>query len=138
MANLGLLMDPHTSLNILPDKHKKEFQYFRPNQILQNAVLGLIMVFSLGAYNQRSKIADLEKHLPAKYKKEIDTVVLSSTLATNAVVNGFGDTINLILIGYENNVLENNNLKKVAKGDFINFINGGHDAQGNEIPLKQN
>ena len=88
MANLGLLMDPHTSLNILPDKHKKEFQYFRPNQILQNAVLGLIMVFSLGAYNQRSKITDLEKHLPAKYselklldiRKEMKQVVINENM----------------------------------------------------------
>ena len=66
MANLGLLMDPETSLNILPTQHKQEFKYFRPNQILQKVFLGLIMVLSLGAYNQRAQITALESHLPLK------------------------------------------------------------------------
>ena len=54
----------------------------------QNLVLGL--------NNSVSKVLD---RLPKKDKNNIDLVVLSSTLATNAVVNGIGEIINLILIG---------------------------------------
>ena len=66
MANLGLLMDPDLRLNLLPQAHKKEFKYFRPNQILQNAILVLITVFSIGSFVQRSRIAPLESMLPVK------------------------------------------------------------------------
>jgi len=66
MANLGLLMDPDLRLNLLPQAHKKEFKYFRPNQILQNAILVLITIFSIGSFVQRSRIAPLESLLPVK------------------------------------------------------------------------
>ena len=65
-ANLGLLMNPNLHLNLLPNYYKKEFKYFRPNQILQNAILVLITVFSLGAYTQRSRIVPIENILPVK------------------------------------------------------------------------
>ena len=73
------------------------------------------------------------KKMPSKYKHKIDLVVLSSTLATNAVVNGIGEVISLILIGYEKNILFNKDLKKVIEGNFINIVKGGHDAQGNTL-----
>ena len=66
MANLGLLMDPGQRLNLLPSSHKKDFKYFRPNQILQNAILVLITVFSIGSFVQRSRIEPLESMLPVK------------------------------------------------------------------------
>ena len=83
MANLGLLMNTDLQLNLLPDNHKKEFKYFRPNKILQNSVLVLITVFSLGSFLNRSKVAPLEKLLPVKQselsllkmRQEMKTVV---------------------------------------------------------------
>ena len=45
VANLGLLMDPDSSLNLLPNEQRTDMQYFRPNQILQKALLGIVMVF---------------------------------------------------------------------------------------------
>ncbi len=60
-------------------------------------------------------------------------MVLSSTLATNAVVSGIGEIINLILIGYDKSILKNNEIIKVTDGNFVNLINGGHDAQGKEL-----
>ena len=83
MANLGLLMNTDLQLNLLPDNHKKEFKYFRPNKILQNSVLVLITVFSLGSFLNRSKVVPLEELLPLKQselnllkmRQEIKTVV---------------------------------------------------------------
>ena len=42
IANLGLLMDPNSSLNLLPNEHINEFSYFKPNRILQNGMLAQI------------------------------------------------------------------------------------------------
>tara|TARA_A100000164_G_C21913437_1_gene776924 strand:- start:973 stop:2277 length:1305 start_codon:yes stop_codon:yes gene_type:complete len=91
MANLGLLMDPEQKLNILPEDHKKDFKYFRANQILQNAVLVLITVFSLGSFAQRSKVDPLELMLPIKQselsllemRQEMKDVVLDKNLIAN-------------------------------------------------------
>ena len=66
MANLGLLMDPDQKLNILPKDHKREYKYFRPNQVLQNAILVLLTVFSIGSLAQRSKIEPLESMISVK------------------------------------------------------------------------
>ena len=67
MANLGLLMDTDSELNLLPDTHKKEYRYFGINRILQNTLIILVTLFSLTAYAQRSKIDPLEESLPDKY-----------------------------------------------------------------------
>ena len=91
MANLGLLMDPEQKLNILPEDHKKDFKYFRANQILQNAVLVLITVFSLGSFAQRSKVDPLESMLPVKQselsllemRQEMKDVVLDKNFIAN-------------------------------------------------------
>ena len=67
MANLGLLMDTGSELNLLPEAHKKEYRYFGINRILQNMLIVLVTVFSLTAYAQRGKIEPLEAGLPDKY-----------------------------------------------------------------------
>ena len=64
MANLGLLMDTGSELNLLPEAHKKEYRYFGINRILQNMLIVLVTVFSLTAYGQRGKIEPLEAGLP--------------------------------------------------------------------------
>jgi len=69
MANLGLLMDTDSKLNILPEKHKKEYRYFGINRILQNALVILVTVFTFSAYAQRSKVQPLEESLPDKYNQ---------------------------------------------------------------------
>ena len=91
MANLGLLMDPEQKLNILPKVHKKEYKYFRVNQILQNAVLVLITVFAIGSFIQRTKIEPLESMLPVKQselsllkmRQEMRDVVSDKNLVAN-------------------------------------------------------
>jgi len=97
-ANLGLLMDPYSKLNMLPVIHKEEYRYFATNRILQNALLVLVMVCSLAAYAQRSKIEPLEESLPNKYselslltmRQEIKDIVENQ----NTVANTFQEFIN--------------------------------------------
>ena len=92
MANLGLIMNPQSDLNLLPEFHKKEFKYFRPNQILQNAVLVLITVFSIGSFVQRTKIHPLEKMLPIKtselsllkMRQEMKDIVYKKNIVANS------------------------------------------------------
>ena len=105
-ANLGLLMDPYSKLNLLPVKHKEEYRYFATNRILQNALLVLVMVCSLAGYAQRSKIEPLEASLPNKYselsllnlRQEIKEIVENQ----NTAANTFQELIN------EDKTLSNN------------------------------
>jgi len=66
--------------------------------------------------------------------EDIGLVSLSTTLATNALVEGQGGRVCLIMIGFDENALERNGLKEALKDDPVIFVEGGHDSQGE--PLK--
>ena len=63
---------------------------------------------------------------------QIRLVSLSSTLATNAIVEGKGSPICLILIGYDPEILDLAELRRVVTGDALVFIQGGHTVAGEE------
>jgi N-methylhydantoinase A/oxoprolinase/acetone carboxylase beta subunit len=63
---------------------------------------------------------------------DIQLVSLSSTLATNAIVEGKGSPICLLLIGYEPQLLENMGFEKLVANKHIVFIQGGHTVEGEE------
>jgi N-methylhydantoinase A/oxoprolinase/acetone carboxylase beta subunit len=63
---------------------------------------------------------------------EIIAVSLSTTLATNAVVEGQGSSICLILIGYDPYVLRDAGLERILNHEDIVFIQGGHTPHGEE------
>ncbi len=63
----------------------------------------------------------------------IGLVSLSTTLATNALVEGQGSPIGLLLIGYERAALERAGLAQALGGDPVAFIPGGHRADGSEL-----
>ncbi|HLS18532.1 MAG TPA: hydantoinase/oxoprolinase N-terminal domain-containing protein, partial [Paracoccaceae bacterium] len=66
----------------------------------------------------------------------IGLVSLSTTLATNALVEGRGGRVCLILIGFDSAALERAGLGAALAGDPVAFIAGGHDAVGNrQAPL---
>ena len=69
---------------------------------------------------------------PLNVVKNIKLVVVSSTLATNSVVNSTGCRVGLILVGFDKSVLNNDNLIKACNYGEILTIDGGHDAEGNE------
>ena len=65
-------------------------------------------------------------------QKNIKLVVLSSTLATNSVVNSTGCRVGLILVGFDQSILKNKILFDSCNNGQIILISGGHDAEGNE------
>ena len=61
---------------------------------------------------------------------DIGLVSLSTTLATNAVVEGVGGRVGLILIGFDEGALERADLAKALGNDPVCFISGGHRNDG--------
>jgi len=66
---------------------------------------------------------------------DISMASISTTLATNALVEGKGGSIGLVMIGFEEKDMEKAGLKDALAGDPVVFIPGGHDVSGNERPL---
>jgi N-methylhydantoinase A/oxoprolinase/acetone carboxylase beta subunit len=62
----------------------------------------------------------------------IGMVSLSTTLATNAIVEGQGSPICLLLLGYDAGALDRADLRRALGSDPVEFIAGGHDAVGDE------
>jgi N-methylhydantoinase A/oxoprolinase/acetone carboxylase beta subunit len=59
-------------------------------------------------------------------------VSLSTTLATNAITEGNGAHICLVLIGYDYEIMHKQGFMKEMVTDDILFLKGGHDLQGDE------
>ena len=65
----------------------------------------------------------------------IDLVSMSTTLATNALVEGQGGRVGLIMIGFSEADLDRDGLKGALKNDPVLFLAGGHDVHGNATQL---
>ena len=61
---------------------------------------------------------------------QIDLVSLSTTLATNALVEGRGRAVALVLIGFTPRQLQRASLQQALGTDPHVFLAGGHDASG--------
>ncbi|WP_374367031.1 hydantoinase/oxoprolinase N-terminal domain-containing protein [Dongia sp.] len=73
------------------------------------------------------------QHLPDGVKAaEIALVSMSTTLATNAIVEAHGAPICLILLGYDVKALERAGLKQALGTDPVIFVAGGHKPSGDE------
>jgi N-methylhydantoinase A/oxoprolinase/acetone carboxylase beta subunit len=64
--------------------------------------------------------------------EDIAMVGLSTTLATNAIVEGHASPICLLLAGYEPTALDRAGLRQALAGDPVVFLAGGHEPQGDE------
>ncbi len=64
---------------------------------------------------------------------EITLVSLSTTLATNALVEGRGRPVALVLIGFNPNQMKRAHLAEALGGDPSVFVSGGHDAGGRAL-----
>ena len=73
------------------------------------------------------------RKIPIKNHNKIKLIVVSSTLATNSVVNSTGCRVGLILAGFDQSILKNQTLLNVCKNGEIFLIPGGHNADGIEI-----
>jgi N-methylhydantoinase A/oxoprolinase/acetone carboxylase beta subunit len=65
----------------------------------------------------------------------IALVSMSTTLATNAIVEGQGGRAALVMIGFSEADLERDGLKAALGPDPVVFVPGGHDVHGNAKPL---
>jgi N-methylhydantoinase A/oxoprolinase/acetone carboxylase beta subunit len=74
----------------------------------------------------------VEAVLPAA-AGEISMVSLSTTLATNAVVEGQGSPVGALLIGYETEMMRDVGMERIVARDHIVFLQGGHSGDGREI-----
>lgn len=63
---------------------------------------------------------------------EITLASLSTTLATNALVEGQGGRVALILIGFRENDLERHGLAEALAGDPAVLLTGGHNHAGDQ------
>jgi len=73
----------------------------------------------------------IEAALP-KPAPEIRLVSLSSTLATNAIVEGKGSRVCLLLIGYDSDTVARAGLEGVVASEHIILVQGGHTVTGEE------
>ncbi len=81
----------------------------------------------------RAAIARLPKDLRPQ---DIALVSVSTTLATNAVVEGHGSAVGVILIGFDPAMAERTGIAKAFPGMPMALIGGGHDHNGEEaLPL---
>lgn len=65
----------------------------------------------------------------------ISLVSLSTTLATNALVEGQGGRAGLVMIGFGPEDLKRDGLDQALGGDPVIFLPGGHNVHGHETPL---
>ncbi len=74
----------------------------------------------------------MERVLGAGKPEDVRLVSLSTTLATNAVVEGQGNPVCLILIGYDEASLQRASLAAAIGRDPLAFVTGGHGPLGDE------
>lgn len=65
----------------------------------------------------------------------IRLVSLSTTLATNALVEGQGGRAGLVMIGFGPQDLARDGLAEALGTDPVIYLSGGHNVHGNETPL---
>jgi N-methylhydantoinase A/oxoprolinase/acetone carboxylase beta subunit len=68
--------------------------------------------------------------LDGVHPAEVALVSLSTTLATNALVEGQGGRVGLILIGFDEAELNRAGLNDARRGDPVVFLAGGHSHAG--------
>jgi len=68
----------------------------------------------------------------------VSLVSLSTTLATNAIVEGQGSPICLLLIGYDSGLIKQYGFEEELVTDDVVYVTGGHDIHGDEAaPLDE-
>ncbi len=68
--------------------------------------------------------------------KAVKLVSMSTTLATNALVEGQGGRVALVMIGFTPTDLHRDGLEKALGGDPVVFCDGGHDVHGNARDIR--
>ncbi|MBW1894321.1 MAG: hydantoinase/oxoprolinase family protein [Deltaproteobacteria bacterium] len=77
-------------------------------------------------------IRNTVKKILTQRRLHVNLVSLSSTLATNAIVESKGKPAGLILIGYDPDILEQDVFQKIDSGNPLSLVRGGHRISGDE------
>lgn len=86
----------------------------------------------------RKSIAAVFERAAGLSPGDVDLVGLSTTLATNAIVEGRGSPICLLLIGYDPALIEKYGFEQALVTQNVVYIAGGHDGAGDEArPLDE-
>lgn len=68
----------------------------------------------------------------------VDLVALSTTLATNAIVEGQGSPVCLLLIGYDRELIQRYGFDRDLVTQDVFYVRGGHNGMGDEVePLDE-
>jgi N-methylhydantoinase A/oxoprolinase/acetone carboxylase beta subunit len=89
---------------------------------------------SIGIREAVSAVFDGQTVSPA----DVGLVGLSTTLATNAIVEGRGSPVCLLLIGYDPELIRQYGFGRDLATQDVVYLRGGHDGLGNEVePLDE-
>jgi N-methylhydantoinase A/oxoprolinase/acetone carboxylase beta subunit len=78
------------------------------------------------------------QHPDAPVPADVGLVSLSTTLATNAIVEGQGSPVCLILVGYDPDLIRQYGFERELVTEDVVYLDGGHDIHGNEaLPLDE-
>ena len=78
-------------------------------------------------------INDALNQLPPENLPAVSLICLSTTLTTNAVVEGQGAPVCVLLAGLDDKQVQRSRLREVLRDDPIVIIAGSHNAQGMEL-----
>lgn len=78
-------------------------------------------------------IAQAIKGLCSRDSQNVRLVSISTTLATNAIVEGHGGRVGLLLIGYDADMMRQGGLEKRLPVEGLCYVAGGHDVKGDEL-----
>ncbi len=78
-------------------------------------------------------VAQAVKGLGGSDYQNVRLVSISTTLATNAIVEGHGGRVGLLLIGYDEDIMRRSGLARRLPVEDMGYINGGHDVKGEEV-----
>jgi N-methylhydantoinase A/oxoprolinase/acetone carboxylase beta subunit len=94
---------------------------------------------SIGIAEAIAAVFEATRRPPRSLQPEaVDMVALSTTLATNAIAEGQGSPVCLLLIGYDRELMEQYGFQKELVTDDVVYLCGGHDVLGNEVaPLDE-
>jgi len=71
--------------------------------------------------------------IPTEFLKDIEMVSLSTTLTTNAVVEGNGAPICALVVGLSESQVKKSGLGEIIDDKMIIRLDGGHDASGRQV-----
>ena len=92
--------------------------------------VGNAMRIALGTEVPRDTLSYVSGTKQKMAVEDIGLVCLSTTLATNSIVENIGSHIALVLIGFEEDAIRQSKLGKAIGQNPVIFIDGGHKSDG--------